>query len=121
MRSQTTWIGRAVLIFILILGTTVSQAADVRDFRAFNYTGSVITSIYVTDHWSIDWHSDVLGLHTLPDGYQTTISFNPLTTTSCFFDFKLVFADGSTQTYAQGWNLCKFSAIYFYDGYLTAN
>lgn len=109
-----------LLLFVVLTAGTWVKAQDRRDFQLVNYTGNRIASVYVSAHESTDWGGDVLGLDTLSNGYQTRIYFNSRIRTSCFFDFKLVFDDGSTQTYMQGWNLCKFSQIYFYDGYLRA-
>src|SRR5215510_8218610 len=92
MISQNTWRGWVSLIAILIMGATISQAADVRDFQAFNNTGRQIKSLKVSAHESEVWGPNVLGLQVLPNGYQTTISFNPQVPTSCWYDFKLIFA-----------------------------
>lgn len=117
LTKKLQWVA---LISILLLGAAVSQAQDARDFRAVNYTGFRIRSVFVSPHESGYWGSDVLGSGTLVNGYQTTITFNPYIHTSCYFDFKVVFQNGAEQTYTQGWDLCAIREVYFYDGYLRA-
>ena len=106
---------RMALAATLLLGTipTRSQAADQRNFWFLNNTGSQVDRIYVSPHESGIWGSDVLGEAALPDGIGTVISFNSQIRSSCYYDFKLIFHNGSSQVYAQGRNLCVVHAVQF--------
>lgn len=98
----------------LLLGGTRLQAQDPRNISVVNNTGKQITLLYVSPHESGVWGDDVLGpTDTLPDGWQTTIYFNPASRSSCVMDFMLVFSDGSRQVYTQGRNVCRLSAVQF--------
>jgi hypothetical protein len=55
----------------------------------------------------------VLGRAQLPDGVGTTIFFDPAVQTGCVFDFKLIFADGGSQVYLDGRNVCPLGAVQF--------
>src|SRR5690348_270050 len=98
---------------VLLFGATVSHA-DQRNFIAINNTGRTIEHLYVSPHESNNWGGDVLGRFVLPSGYQTPIVFNPSFYSSCVMDMKVVFSDGSSQTYRnEPWDVCNTVGVQF--------
>lgn len=110
----------AVLVLLLagagVGATRAPRQGDVRNFWALNNTGREIREFYVSSHDATNWGNDVLGQATLPSGMGTFISFNPKSETGCTFDFKLVFTDGSNDTYQQGRDICSVYAVQFNQG-----
>lgn len=107
---------RVALAATLLLGPTIptrSQAEDMRNFWFLNNTGRQVDRIYVSPHESGIWGGDVLGEAALPNGIGTVISFDSRIRTSCYYDFKLVFHNGSSQVYTQGRDLCVVHAVQF--------
>jgi hypothetical protein len=90
-----------------------TRALDLRDFWALNNTGREIREFYVSPHESELWGDDILGRTTLADGMGTKIVFNRNVATSCVFDFKLVYTDGSSQVYTKGRDICTIVAIVY--------
>lgn len=97
---------------LLIFGTTSSRSSDQRNFWLLNNTGYTVHGVYVSAHTSTTWGSDVLGDATLAHGMGTVIYFYGARST-CVYDFRIVYSDGSTQDYLQGRNLCVSHAIQF--------
>ena len=98
---------------VILLGTEVSFGQDQRNFWLLNNTGRVISRFYVSPHDNRHWGNDVLGSGRLPNGIGAVISFTSSVRTSCIMDFKLVFEDGTEQTYPQGRNVCSLGAVQF--------
>ena len=96
---------------LLLLGAAQSHAVDQRNFWCLNNTRKEIKNFYVSAHESKNWGGDILGRATLPDGMGTVVYFDSSIQTSCNFDFKLVYADGTSQTYTQGRNVCAIHAV----------
>ncbi len=97
----------------LLLGAAHSHAVDQRNFWCLNNTGKEMREFYVSAHESDRWGSDILGRATLLDGMGTVVYFNPNIQTSCNFDFKIVYANGTNQTYTNGRNVCSIHAVQF--------
>ena len=95
-----------------VAGPRVAQA-DQRNFVFVNATGHQIDRAYVSPHESDSWGGDVLGDSVLPNGTETIIVFPSDWATSCYFDFRLVFHDGSTETYTEGRNVCNLTGVAF--------
>jgi hypothetical protein len=89
------------------------RAADQRDFWFLNNTGHQVDRVYVSAHESEYWGDDVLGASALADGMGTVIVFSQNYRTSCTFDFRLVYHDGTVQTYRDGRNICSLHAVQF--------
>jgi len=109
---------RRVVLFVAVvlcasLRPTQLRAQDQRDFWVVNNTGSTISRLYVSPHERYDWENDVLGDEVLPDGEAHLVTFSWRYISSCQMDFKLVFRDGSTQTYLEGRNVCELFAVEF--------
>ncbi len=105
-----------VLLVLLAVGVGVVKSqpqVDHRNFWALNNTGKEIREFYISDHDNTRWGSDILGRATLPPGMGTVIFFDSAVKTSCNFDFKIVYADGSAQQYAQGRDICSVVAVQF--------
>jgi hypothetical protein len=116
MEESMNWKKVAVRLAVgvaLLLGAAHSHAVDQRNFWCLNNTGKEIRNFYVSAHESKEWGSDILGRATLLDGMGTVVYFNPNIQTSCNFDFKLVYADGSSQTYTAGRNVCAIHAVQY--------
>jgi hypothetical protein len=105
-----------VLLGLLALGVGVVKSqpqGDQRNFWALNNTQKEIREFYVSAHNDVRWENDVLGRATLLNGMGTVIYFTPAVKTGCNFDFKLVYADGSSQTYLQGRDVCNIFGVQF--------
>lgn len=110
-----------IIVTALVLTTMPSRSfADQRDFWFLNHTGRTIAQAYISPHESSHWGSDVLGSATMPSGVGAYIEFNADESSSCYFDFKLVFTNGSSQTYSGGRNLCNAHAVQFNSDHSTA-
>lgn len=102
-----------LVTLIVLLGYVSSRAQDERNFWVLNNTGKTISRLYVSPHERRSWGSDILGQAQLPNGVGTLITFDSDVWSSCIMDFKLVFRDGSEQTYMQGRNVCALGAVQF--------
>ena len=93
--------GLAVLLCGLMLtactdgstGATGSSAN--RNVTIINNTGSTITRFYGSNAGSDSWEEDILGADVLSPGSRVSIDFDD-GTGYCNFDFKAVYADGSS-------------------------
>lgn len=97
----------------MLFAPATSHAQDQRNIWVLNNTGRTINSLNVSPHENTRWGEDVLGRATLPDGMGTVIAFDSSIETSCTMDFRLVFKDGSEQTYEQGRDVCILGAVQF--------
>jgi len=113
---------RLVLIAFIILPVCATSYAqdDRRDFWVHNSTGRRITELYVSPHEREDWGGDILK-NDLPNGSNTAVYFEAVGRTSCKMDFRLVFGDGSEQTYEAGTNTCVISTVTFHPRSLTTD
>jgi hypothetical protein len=115
----TVGIGLAGLGLVGFAHPAHAQLHGNANFWFLNDTGAQIDQIFVSAHSQTSWGDDVLGdKAVLGDGIGVLITF-PSTHTQCSLDFKLVFHDGSTQTYADGFNTCNLHAVIFKDGEAT--
>ncbi len=102
----------AALLLVCVLpqpGIPQSKA----NFWFLNATGKVLNNLYVSPHSQNVWGNDVLGRATLADGLGTLIVFPPAWRGVCHEDFKLVFSDGTYQTYTSGIDVCQLHALQF--------
>jgi hypothetical protein len=106
---------------VLLVGVLSQQATSQSkaNFWFLNNTGKTVQNFYVSPHSQQVWGADVLGRATLPEGTGTAIIFPPGVHHICIEDFKLVFADGTTQTYTAGINVCHVHALEFDDSTVT--
>jgi hypothetical protein len=105
-----------LMLFVLLAvgaGVMKSQTADRRNFWALNDTGKEIAQFYVSPHGNPNWLNNVLGRGVLPAETGVVIYFPSNISTGCTFDFKIVYSDGSAQTYMQGRNVCNLYAVSF--------
>jgi hypothetical protein len=101
------------LAIVLLAMSTRGNSADRRNFWLLNNTGRTITSFFVAVHGSEEpWGSDVLGTATLPTGVGTVVYFSDYNT-SCMYDFRVGYSDGSHQDYLRGRNVCQSHAVQF--------
>jgi len=105
---------RMLLVTIALLAVVLcSQSADRRNFWVLNNTGRTITNFYISVHGSQNpWSSDVLGASTLSSSLGTMIFFYDSNTT-CMYDFRVKYSDGTYQDYLRGRNLCQTHAVQF--------
>jgi hypothetical protein len=102
----------ALAAVFLAVATTCSSA-DRRNFWLLNNTGRTITSFYVAVHGTdAPWGSDVLGTSTLSNAIGTVVYFRDFST-SCVYDFRVGYSDGTQQDYLLGRNLCEYRAVQF--------
>jgi len=104
-----------VLLAAFLLVCVVPQAIPQSraNFWFLNSTGKELHNLYVSPHSQDSWGSDILGRATLPDGMGTLVIFPPQLRGVCHEDFKLVFSDGTAQTYTSGIDVCQLHALQF--------
>jgi hypothetical protein len=83
-------------------------------------TCSIASVLTPTELQSTSWGNDTLGAATLTNGVGTKIVFNTDIPSTCDFDFKLVYSDGTSQTYGRGRDLCEIIAIVYNEDESTA-
>ena len=108
----------AILALGLLSGSALGQSTngDQRDFWFLNNTGKVVVRAYVSPHTERSWGDDSLGSNdVLGDASGMLVTFNSDVSTSCVFDFRLIFDSGDVQEYRRGINLCTYRAIEFQD------
>ena len=88
--------------------STAAHAEDVK-FDLVNKSSYQIDEFYASPATTDDWEEDILGSSVIPPGASVDINFDD-GTGSCMFDFKAVFADGSTAV-EQGINVCTTSGV----------
>jgi hypothetical protein len=101
----------------LLMGAVAAHANDLRNFWFDNETGKTVAVLMISPHESGTWYP--VPNSTTRSGYRNPITFNSNFYSSCFFDFKLEYADGNYQTYTQGRNLCNISGVRFYSNEST--
>ena len=111
MRTLTKLLLTSVLLVCVFPQQAVPQSKA--NFWFLNITGKVLNNLYVSPHSQNTWGADVLGRATLPDGMGTLIVFPPAWRGVCHEDFKLVFSDGTSETYSQGIDVCQLHALQF--------
>ena len=80
-----------------------------RHVTIVNNTGATITRFYGSNAGTSSWQEDILGADVLAPGAQVSINFDD-GTGYCTFDFKAVFADGSS-TVQTGVDVCTNSVV----------
>lgn len=108
--SRLMFLSAAVFLCVFAQQARPQSRAN---FWALNNTGKVVTNLYVSPHSAQTWGDDVLGQATLPTSLGVVIVFPPNVHHICVEDFKLVFQDGTSQTYQQGTNVCQVHAVQF--------
>lgn len=106
---------------ILLVGVFSQQASSQNkaNFWFLNNTGKTVQSFFVSPHSQQSWGDDVLGRGTLAEGMGTAVIFPAGVHHICVEDFKLVFADGTSQTYTAGINVCHIHALEFDESTVT--
>lgn len=111
MRTFTRVLLAAILAACVLPQQAIPQSRA--NFWFLNNTGKVLNNLYVSPQRQNTWGADVLGRATLPDGMGTLIVFPPSWRGVCHEDFKLVFSDGTYQTYSSGIDVCQLHALQF--------
>lgn len=88
--------------------TTDTWSVD-RSVTVINATGYTITHFYGSNSGRSSWEEDILGDLTLPSGSAVDINFND-GSGSCLFDFKAIFADGSSVV-ESNIDICRVSSV----------
>lgn len=104
----------AVLAFAAFAAANPGVAsADPRDFTLVNEHPTVtITHVYVGPSSSDDWGEDILGRDVLLPGESVFIYFERFTPGDCFYDIKVVYADGD-EGILWAVNLCETDTVTF--------
>jgi hypothetical protein len=115
MRTFTKLLLTAILPVVLLVCVLPQQAIPQSraNFWFLNNTGKELHNLFVSPHSQNSWGSDVLGRATLPAEMGTLIVFPPAWRGVCHEDFKLVFSDGTSETYTQGIDVCQLHALQF--------
>ena len=88
--------------------TYVAGSID-RTVTVVNNSGLTITRFYGSNTGRSSWEEDILGNGVIPAGSSVDINFND-GTGACLFDFKAIFADGSTATETNV-DVCRISVV----------
>ena len=80
-----------------------------RSVTVINATGYTITNFYGSNTGRSSWEEDILGNGVIPAGAAVDINFND-GSGACRFDFKAVFADGSSAV-ETGVDVCRVSVV----------
>src|ERR1700689_642894 len=115
MRTFTKLLLTGILPAVLLVCVLPQQAVPQSraNFWFLNNTGKELNNLYVSPHSQNSWGADVLGRAALPSEMGTLIIFPPAWRGVCHEDFKLVFRDGSSETYTQGLDVCQLHALQF--------
>ncbi|MBL9047082.1 MAG: hypothetical protein JNK34_07190 [Tabrizicola sp.] len=91
-------------------GTTfVSSGSTNRHVTLYNASYVSITHFYGSNVGSSSWEEDILGSSVIPPGGVVDIDFDD-GTGACLFDFKAIFADGSSAV-EEGIDVCRTSSV----------
>jgi hypothetical protein len=116
MKKKSGFMRLVVLVAValaLLLGTSGSRAQNQRNFWMLNNTTKTISQFLVSTHDDESWGRNILGTATIAHGMGTLVYFPPDSKGSCLMDFRLIYNDGSEQTYRQGRNVCLLGAVQF--------
>lgn len=80
-----------------------------RTVQVINNSGLTITRFYGSNSGRSSWEEDILGDGVLPPGGAASINFND-GSGACSFDFKAVFADGSSVVESNV-DVCRVSVV----------
>lgn len=114
MRNTLT-AGLALSVFALAgcvdTGTTyyTPTSSANRHVTVYNASYSTITHFYGSRVGASSWEEDILGSSVIPSGAAVDINFDD-GTGACLFDFKAIFADGSTAV-EQSIDVCSTSSV----------
>jgi hypothetical protein len=90
-------------------GATSSGGSYDRHVLVVNNSNATVTQFYGSNSGADTWQEDILGADTLPSGSSVTVNFDD-GTGACTFDFKAVFADG-TSAVESGIDVCATSQV----------
>jgi hypothetical protein len=96
-------------LFLAVAGGQ-AMAGGKQDFVLVNKTGYTIRAVYVSPSSSNNWEEDVMGRDVLANGASVRINFSRGTST-CNWDLKVDWDDGSEPAIWEGFNLCSVSKI----------
>lgn len=88
---------------------TTSGGGYNRNVLVVNASGYTVTQFYGSNSGAQTWEEDILGANTLPSGSSVNVNFDD-GTGACIFDFKAVFADGSSVV-ENGIDVCSTSQV----------
>ncbi len=110
---NTVFAGLAITVAALSgcvdTGTTYTTGSIDRTVTVANYSGLTITQFYGSNTGRSSWEEDILGNGVIPAGTSVNINFND-GSGACLFDFKAVFADGSTAVESNV-DVCRVSVV----------
>lgn len=90
-------------------GTTSSGGSYDRHVLVVNNSDATVTQFYGSNSGAQSWQEDILGTDTLPSGSSVNVNFDD-GTGACSYDFKAVFADG-TSAVESGIDVCSTSQV----------
>jgi ABC-type glycerol-3-phosphate transport system substrate-binding protein len=89
--------------------STATSTSYNRNVTVVNNSGYTVTQFYGSNSGASTWQEDILGADVLPPGGSVNINFDD-GSGYCTFDFKAVFADG-TSTTENGIDVCATSTV----------
>jgi hypothetical protein len=102
------------LAALMMVGVSVTTAfADPRDFELTNNSGRDIQEIYVAPSNMDDWGDNLIpDGKVLPSGNKVPIAFQRFSEGDCYYDVKVITADGGEGEMNQV-NLCETTSVTF--------
>ncbi len=98
-----------LVIAALPLLWAVSASAADRNVDIVNQTGQTMVHFYASNTGTDSWEEDILGHDKLANGDTQPVNIDD-GSGACRFDFKAVFADGSSSV-RRGVDVCKVSSF----------
>jgi hypothetical protein len=90
-----------------LIGRARAQGSD--DFTFYNHTGSIIVALYLSPHDQDSWLRNVLRQR-LPNNSHTEVFWYEEPYTH-YFDIKIEYANGSTNSFTDGLDLSQLNTI----------
>lgn len=104
------------LLAVVVIGAASSETAlaDPRDFTLINgHPAMTLTYAFVSPSDQTEWGEDVLGSDlVLAPGESVFIDFSQVPASTCLYDIRVIYADGSEQ-YRYSVNLCEIESVTF--------
>ncbi len=99
----------SLLLPLLCLSWAASASAADRNVDVVNQTGQTMVHFYASNTGTDSWEEDILGHDKLANGDTQPVNIDD-GSGACRFDFKAVFADGSSSV-RRGVDVCKVSSF----------
>jgi hypothetical protein len=97
------------LLAAALLCSPVAARAGQQDFNLVNNSSKIVNNVYVSEHNTSFWGSDILGQNRLASGRVVMIHFNT-GQRGCFYDLRVDYVGGGNDVWPD-LNLCRIRTI----------